>query len=286
MQILAQIGDTVKKGQTLLVIDSPDLGSAISDLKKAEADLQLKRQANERNKMLLEGGVIAKKELESTESDLKQAEAESQRAHWKVSNLGGRGNANAENYAVKAPIAGIVVDRQINPGAEVRPDLAAPLFIISNADFLWATIDLPERDLGKVTVGQSIMIQVDAYPDETFSGKIQSIGGMIDPATRRIQVRCSVDNTKGRLKPEMYARITPIANAGRQVIRLPNTALITEGLYSYVFVETSPGHLQKRRVALTTQSREFSIVHDGLNLKERVVVSGAILLNSELAAGK
>jgi cobalt-zinc-cadmium efflux system membrane fusion protein len=282
-----QIGDTVKAGQALVTIDSPDLGGAIADYRKASADLELKRKALERSQMLLDGGVIAHKDFEAIEADMAQSQAEASRAKGRLKNLNIDANnaAGTETFLLKAPMAGIIVDRQINVGNEVRPDASAPLFIITNPNHLWATIDLPERDLSKVFNGQPISIQVDAYPNEAFTGKVQSIGTMVDPVTRRIQVRCSVDS-KNKLKPEMYARITLLNNHNLKAIRIANSALITEGLYSYVFVETSPGHLKKRRVTLDVQEREYATVKSGLSLGEKVVVSGAILLNSELSAGK
>jgi len=282
LSIKAEIGDKVKAGQALMLMDSPDLGSAVSDAKKAAADLQLKQQAYERNKMLLNGGVIARKEVDNSQAELAEADAEAQRTRARLNNLGVKHTSSNESYTVVSPLDGIVVDRQINPGSEVRPDAAQPLFIITNPDHLWASIDLPERDLSKVSQGQSVNITVDAYPDTVFSGKITSIGVMVDPATRRIPVRCSVES-KGKLKPEMYARITPLSLSNDSVIRLPNSALITEGLYSYVFVETQPGHIKKRRVELNIQERDFSTVKSGLKAGERVVTSGAILLNSELS---
>ena len=283
----AQLGDTVKAGQALVSIDSPDLGGAIADYRKAIADLELKRKALERSQMLLDGGVIAHKDFESSEADMAQSQAEATRTKGRLKNLNIDSNsvAGAETFTLKAPMAGVIVDRQINVGNEVRPDANTPLFIITNPSHLWATIDLPERDLSKVSIGQPISIQVDAYQNESFTGKIQSIGTMVDPVTRRIQVRCSLDS-KNKLKPEMYARITPLNNRNQKAIRIPNSALITEGLYSYVFVETSPGHLKKRRVTLDVQEREYATVKNGLAAGEKVVVSGAILLNSELSAGK
>ncbi len=283
----AQIGDTVKAGQVLVSIDSPDLGGAIADYRKAIADLELKRKALERSQMLLDGGVIAHKDFESSEADMAQSQAEATRTKGRLKNLNIDSNsvAGAETFTLKAPMAGVIVDRQINVGNEVRPDANTPLFIITNPSHLWATIDLPERDLSKISLGQPISIQVDAYQNESFTGRIQSIGTMVDPVTRRIQVRCSVDS-KNKLKPEMYARITPLNNRNQKAIRIPNSALITEGLYSYVFVETSPGHLKKRRVTLDVQEREYATVKAGLTAGEKLVVSGAILLNSELSAGK
>lgn len=282
--IKAQIGDSVKAGQVLMVMDSPDLGSAVADARKADADLQLKRQAHERNRMLLEGGVIARKELENSQADLAESQAEAERATARLKNLGAS-RSNNESYTVRSPIAGIVVDRKVNPSSEVRPDATDPLFIITNPNYLWANIDLPERDLSKVSVGQSVSVQVDAYPNEVFSGTVKSIGVMLDPTTRRVSVRCSIES-KDKLKPEMYARITPLSQQNNKVIRLPNSALITEGLYSYVFVEETPNHIKKRRVTLDLEEREFATVKDGLKAGERVVTAGAILLNSELSAGQ
>ena len=284
VSIKVQIGDKVKAGQVLMMMDSPELGSALADARKAEADLQLKRKSFERNNLLLEGGVIARKEQENSQADLSQAEAEARRASAHLKSLGAQRNSN-QNYTLRAPIAGVVVDRQVNPGAEVRPDAAMPLFTITNPDHLWASIDLPERDLAKVYQGQTLAIQVDAYPDKIFSGKVESIGVMVDPATRRITIRCSLES-KGKLKPEMYARITPLNTKNSKVIRLPNTALITEGLYNYVFVEVSSGHFKKRRVMLDSQEYDFATVKNGLVVGELVITSGAILLNSELAVGK
>ena len=128
-----------------------------------------------------------------------------------------------------------------------------------------------------------VTIEVDAYPNEVFTGRIQSIGQIMDPITRRIQVRCMVEG-KGKLKPEMYAKITPISTANNKVLKIPNSALITDGLYSYVFVEKSTGHLAKTKVTLSSQQLDFSIVNDGLKAGDRVVTVGAILLNSELSA--
>ena len=231
--------------------------------------------------------MIAQKEYDFSQSEFSQSEAEAQRTKARLHNLNIEVSSlsGSENFALRSPISGIVVDRQINPGIEVRPDSNAPLFIITNPSHLWATIDLPERDLNKVFIGQLLNIEVDAFPNERFAGKVQSIGTVVDSNSRRVQVRCSVES-KNKLKPEMYARITPLSAGKAKVIRLPNSALITEGLYNYVFVETKPGHIQKRKVSLDVQEHDYSTVKEGLQAGEHVITSGAILINSELAAGK
>jgi len=279
----AQVGDAVKAGDTLALLDSPDLATAVADLSKAQADEARKKLALERARTLFAAGVLARKDLESAEADDRQARAETERATQRLRNLAPDG-AGEGKYALRAPIAGIVADRQINPGMEVRPDLPNPLFIVTNPARLWVVIDLPERDLSKVAPGQPVDVQVDAWPDERFPARIQKIGEVVDPATRRVQVRCSVANPGRKLKPEMYARVTLLADRSRTAARLPNTALVTEGLYSYVFVEQSPGVFVRRRVSLAVQDRDFSYVESGVAPGERVVVAGSVLLNSELEA--
>ena len=264
-------GDTVKQGDALATIDSPDLGSAFSDLRKAEADEARKFIAMNRAKTLLDGGVVARKDYESAEADLLQAKAESERARLRVKNLHIDTPRDGQSFALLSPISGVVADRQANPGMEVRPDLANPLFVVTDPRHLWVLIDLPERHLAKVAAGHPVGVEVDAYPGERFNGIIAKVGEVVDQSTRRVQVRCTVPNPERKLKPEMYARVTLLEDE--------NTA----GLYSFVFVETAPGTFEKRRVTLGVQDRDYSYIASGMGKGDRLVVSGAMLLNSELA---
>lgn len=282
--IKAQLGDSVKVGQVLLQLDSSDVDSAVADAKKAQSDLRLNQQVFERSRMLLEGGAIAQKEVESAQANLDTSRAEAERANAKLKNLN-ISSVSSHPYAIRSPIAGVVADRKINPASQVRPDASEPLFIVTDPWHLGVSIDLPERELSKVHQGQQVSVQVDAYPDEVFNGEVKTIGLMVDPTTRRVPVRCSVEG-KGKLKPEMYARITPQDSSQHKVIRLPNSALITEGLYNYVFVEERPLHFKKRRVTLDLQRQEYATVKQGLVVGERVLTSGAILLNADLSSGK
>ena len=280
-----QPGDPVQAGETLLALDSPELAQAVADLNKARSDETRKHLAFERARKLLDGEVLPRKDFESAEADLEQARAETRRAQLRLRNLVPSGGAG-ENYALRSPISGVVSERKANPGMEVRPDLPDPLYVITDPTRLWVLIDLPERNLSKVESGHPVSVEVDAWPGQQFTGTIDKVGETVDPATRRIQMRCSVPNPTRKLKPEMYARVTLLADANQRGLRVPNGALFTEGLYSYLFVEKSPGEFQKRRVSLRLQDRDYSYIASGLNPGERVVVSGALLLNSELSAAK
>ena len=283
-RILAQPGDRVTAGQPLVSLDSPDFAAAAADLSKSNADLQLKQKAHARVSELYEGGVIARKDVEGAESDLRQSEAENNRAKLRLRNLDpGLGSAGSTGYALRAPIAGIIAERNVNPGTEVRPDAPNPLFVITDPTHLWVIVDLPERTLGALRVGQDVVVEVDAYSNTRFPARVATVGEVLDAATRRVQVRCVLDNPKRLLKPEMYARVTPLANTRVKLPRIQNSALITEGLYSFVFVEKEPGVFEKRQVTLGLQGHSESYVKRGLEDRERVVIVGALLLNSELA---
>ena len=245
-----------------------------------------KRDAFERAKQLYEIKGIARKDVESAEADWHQAEAEAQRARARMKNLNTSSATTDGKFILRAPLSGTITERQVSAGSEVRPDMPNPLFVITDPRHLWVLVDLPERQLDKIQLGRSVSIEVDAYPDTAFTGKVVVIGGTLDPVTRRIQVRCEVDNPSLKLKPEMFARVTPIATKQGGLPRVPNTALVTQGLYSFTFVEQSPGVLQRRRVTLSTQGSQYSYVSDGLKTGERIVTAGALLLNSELAGSE
>jgi cobalt-zinc-cadmium efflux system membrane fusion protein len=278
-----QSGDEVKAGAPLLTLDSPELAAAVADLAKAEAEEKRSRLAVERARALAEGGVLPRKDLELAEADHVETRAESARARLRLRNLSPRTDGSS-GFQLRAPIGGVIAERQVNPGTEVRPDLAVPLFVITDPTRLWVLVDLPERDLAKVERGHAAVVEVDAYPNERFGAVVERIGETVDPATRRIQVRLAIDNPQRRLKPEMYARVILVADEAKRAVRVPNTALVTQGVHTYVFVEREPGVFVHRRVAPLVQDREWTYLADGVRQGESMVVGGAVLLNSELAA--
>ncbi|MBS0336921.1 MAG: efflux RND transporter periplasmic adaptor subunit [Proteobacteria bacterium] len=282
----AQVGDVVRAGAPLVTIDAPDLGAAQADLAKARADETRKELALRRARELFGGEVLPKKDLESAEADLALSKAESARAALRLANLNPRrAPLDGQHMLLASPLAGVIAERRANPGMEVRPDLPDPLFVVTDLAHLQVVVDLPEHYLPKVRVGQPVSAEVDAWPGKRFSGRVERIAPGVDPATRRVQVRCTVVNPEGELRPDMYARVTLLADENRRAVRVPNSSLVTEGLYSYVFVEREPGVFVKRKVALAVQDREYSYVSEGLAENEKAVTRGALLLNSELASG-
>ena len=283
VSLKAAAGDMVKAGQVLVNIDAPDLAAALADASKAQADESRKRLSLERSQKLFDAEVIPRKDLESAAADYAQAQAETARARARLKNLSPSAG-DGPGLALRSPVSGVVADRKANPAMEVQPG-SDPLFVVSNLSRLWVLVDLPEHHLSKVRPGLPVSVSVEAYPGETFRAVVARVGQVVNPDTRRIQVRCDLSNPDGKLKPEMYARVTLLTDEGKQAVRLPNSALVTEGLYSFIFVETAPRVFSKRKVQLAVQDREYSYASAGVAKGERVVIGGALLLQSEMASG-
>ena len=283
LTLQAEAGDRVARNAVLLQADAPDLAAADADWRKAQADELRKKLAFERARNLLAHEVVPQKDVEAADADFRQAVAESRRTALRMKSLHASGSENG-SFSLRAPLAGVVVERQVTPGMELRPDLPNPLFVVSDPTHLWLLVDVPERSLAQVKPGQKVSLETDAYPDTRFTATVDKVGYALDPATRRIQVRCTVENPDGRLRPEMFARVSFLSDSGRTAIAVPNAGLVSEGINSYVFVEETPGVFRKRQVGLALRGRETSHVDSGIRAGERIVVEGALLLNAEMAS--
>jgi cobalt-zinc-cadmium efflux system membrane fusion protein len=283
LALRAEPGDRVARDAVLLQADAPELAAADADRRKAQADETRKKLAYERARKLYDHEVAPQKDVEAADADYRQAAAESRRTALRMKSLHASGNENG-SFSLRAPLAGVVVERQVTPGMELRPDLPNPLFVISDPTRLWLLIDVPERSLAQVRPGQKLSLETDAYPGRRYAATVEKVGYALDPATRRVQVRCTVENPDGSLRPEMYARASFLSDTGRSAIAIPNAGLVSEGIHTYVFVEETPGVFRKRQVGLALRGRETSHVDAGIQPGERIVVEGALLLNAEMAS--
>ncbi len=277
--LLADTGDRVARGQALARVDAPDLAQASADLAETGTQADLKARAAARARELFAGGAIARRELESAEADARLAGAEQARARERLASLGGRGSGTA--LALTAPLGGIVLDRQIEPGQQLSAG-QSPLFTITDPARLWLLIDVPESAVGRLHIGQAVRFEVDAFSDRRFDAKVEKIGLAVDPATRRVQVRARVDNRDLTLKPEMFATARLVADDGRLGIKLPNAALFERGQANHVFRQEGPGRFRRVAVTVAVRGEQFSWVSAGLKPGDVVVGEGALLLSAQL----
>lgn len=287
--LLAGLGQAVHRGDALALIESPDLGTAVSDLEKAEADLAAAQRDYERQKELFEAHAAAQRDFEAAEATYRKAKAERDRAAQKSHLLlAASASKNIQSYVLRAPIDGQVVARSVNPGMEVQGQYSGgtspELFTIGDLNAVWVLADVFEVDLPRVRIGAPVTVGVISYPDKVFSGKVDWISGSLDPATRTAKVRCTIDNSERLLRPEMYATVSIVTDA-RQKLAIPRTAVVQLGDQMVAFVDhgSAPNgerRFERRIVAVDeTEAGTYVPVIRGLSQGEKVVTSGAIILS-------
>jgi cobalt-zinc-cadmium efflux system membrane fusion protein len=144
---------------------------------------------------------------------------------------------------------------------------------------VWMTSDVPENSIRLISVGESVDITLDAYPDQTFSGRVERVADTLDPKTRTIKVMIELDNASGRFKPEMFGRIRHL-EAMRETPALPVGAIIQDGGKNIIYVEQSRGRFEAREVITGRRYGDLTPIVSGARPGERVVVDGAMLLRS------
>jgi cobalt-zinc-cadmium efflux system membrane fusion protein len=275
-------GDHVAVGGALAHIVSSDVAQAQSDLLRAEAALTTASTSLLRARDLFAHQVIAQRELQQAVNDSAQARAERDRAQARVRQLGA-GPSVGQEYVLRAPIGGEVVDRSANPGMEVRPDLAAPLFTVSSLDTLWLIASVYERDLPVVRRGERVLFITEALPGRTVSARVSYVSSALDPVTRTATLRALVPNGERALHPSTFGEVRVVAPDTSGVPVVPTLALVTHGAETVVFVQTAPGRFTMRSVQITDDDGQTAVVVSGLRPGEIVVTRGSLLLSAEAA---
>jgi cobalt-zinc-cadmium efflux system membrane fusion protein len=283
-RLVAKAGDRVAAGAPLAEMVSPDFGQAQADAGKAQADLALATQALARQKELHEHGVASAKDLQQATADLARARAESDRAVGRLSAYGHAVGAGS-HFVLKSPTAGTVVERNLNPGQELRPDQPGnPLFVITDPTRLWVIVDTNESDLGSLRIGTPLVIVSNQFPDDAFAGTLTQLSDFVDPVSRTLKVRGSVPNPDRILKGEMFvsARIkvpkgdTPTVNA---------KAVYLSGVRNYAFVRAG-NTFTRRPVRVGREIEGRMPVLSGLQEGEEAVVAGNLFLDQIIGSAR
>ena len=286
-EVLVDAGDTVRAGQPLARVASPELTEAQLGVLRASAAGALADRAVERARQLLQADVIGSAELQRRESEQAIARAELRAAVDRLRLLGVSA-AEAQQLREKgtlatatvvvAPRAGTVIERNVSQGQVAQP--GDPLFTIADLSQVWVVGALPERAAGTVEAGQTVEIVVPAAGSAPLAGRIVSVGATVQPDTRTVSIRTEVDNPKRALKPQMLATMR-ISGAPQQVLALPSAAVVRENDRDHVFVKTGTNQYRLSQVELGASSNGLRPLLHGVSEGAEVVVEGAFHLNNE-----
>ncbi|MGE5808967.1 MAG: efflux RND transporter periplasmic adaptor subunit [Nitrospirota bacterium] len=295
VRITALQGDVVKANQPLAYFDSPELGQAWAEYSKAKGRVEASRKNVSREETLFEKKISPEKDVIRARQELAEAEADLSFAREKFHLLGvdidrfemkREGEHQHPLIAIASPISGTVIERTATQGEVVGPEKA--IFTIADLSSLWVIIDIYEKDLGRVRQGTPVKVVTAAYADKTFRGVISHVGDVMDDKTRTVKARVAVENGNRLLKPGMFATVSIDVKGAQteKAIMAPDEAVLMDGEERFVFVMTGPETFEKREVRPGRMIGKNVEIVEGLHAGDKVAVTGAFILKSELKKGE
>lgn len=301
-KLLAKPGESVTQGQPLFTIEAADTVQAQNDFiaamtsqNKAKSALELADIQYRRAKDLYEGRAIPLKDYQQAEAtqvqaqnDMRSSVTALEAANNKLRILGftdetikafqNKSTINPE-ITIYAPISGTVVQRKVGPGQYVSAGASDPVFVIGDLSTVWLTAFVRESDAAMVNVGQDIAVNVMALPGRPLTAKINYVAAAIDPNTRRLLVRATIDNKDGLLKPEMFANVTIYSAGDRAAPGVPKQALIYEGDQVRIWVAREDKSLELRQIKVGLINGNLAEVTSNLKPGENIVVKGSLFID-------
>jgi cobalt-zinc-cadmium efflux system membrane fusion protein len=273
-------GDTVASGSVLATLVSLDVGRTRADLQAARARLIQAEASLSREKKLLESRATSEREVVEAETGVRVARIEQQAAADRLRAAGAGAGAGA-SLALTSPIAGRVLSVDARIGQPVRA--TDTLFLVGDTAVLWLVIDVYERDLGRIKVGDPVRVTVIARPGKVVEGKVAYVHGLIDPVRRVASARVVLPNEDGELLAGMSATARVLTGGGAgEVVTVPRGAIQSVDGQPFVFIELAPGRYEMRAVERGEDLEDEVEIRQGLAGGEPVVHDGSFLLKSQV----
>lgn len=282
-RIVAIPGQKVRRGEPLAYIASPDYSQLRSSYLKAKDNLNLAAKSYARAQDLYQHHAIAERDLEAAQSAQVQAEADvaSAAAALKVMGISNPdaliAKPSSPEVPVLAPISGEIVEQLISPGQVIQAG-STQCFTISDMSNVWVLVNVYQKDLPYIRVGDPVEISTESYPD-VFHGRISYIAAALDPNTRTLQARIETANPGEKLKKDMYVTASVSAGESRNAIAVPDAAVLRDAENEpFVYAEQAPNQFGRRPVKLGDSQKGQTQITDGLKPGDRIVADGSLFL--------
>jgi cobalt-zinc-cadmium efflux system membrane fusion protein len=291
-RVIAGLGDVVKAGAPLATLAASEFVQAQSDLSTAAAQVKLARINEARKRALYEAKGGSLQDWQQSQADLASAEAALQSVRNRLrifdksdAEIDGLEKAQSIDAiaTIVAPIAGVVVDRQVGPGQFVQSGSGTPVFTVADPSSVWLLANVRESDSPLVHIGQPVEVHVLAYPQRTFAARVTYVAAIVDPVTHRVPVRAEIDNQDGALKPEMFANFRILTSESTQAPGVPQMAVVYEGDTAHVWVVQGDGLISYRLVRTGRSNAGLVEVLEGLKPGEHVVTKGSLFIDQVAA---
>jgi cobalt-zinc-cadmium efflux system membrane fusion protein len=286
-RLLVTVGDKVKAAQPLALVTSPDFAAAVGAYRKADATASNAVRIADLDEQLFANDAIAHRELEQAQTDAATAQADRDAALQQLRALGVseatlsdiRKNTpvTMPTGAIRAPLAGTVVERLITPGQLVQAG-ATPCFTVADLSVVWVMAEVFESDLPFVALGDPAEVTAGAS-NGPLRGKVTYISALVDPATRAIAVRVATPNAGDLLKKDMYVRVAIQSRRLLTGLLVPVSAILRDDEnLPFVYIENADGSFSRRSVTVRYRVGDREQITAGLSAGERVVVEGALFM--------
>jgi membrane fusion protein, heavy metal efflux system len=280
VEIHARLGDTVKKGQLLLRVQSADMSAAFSDYRKAVADEQLARTQLERSKLLYDKGAVSLNDLQVSQDTEDKAKVDVENTTERLRVLGGDIDHPAVMVDIRAPVSGVITDQQVTNASGVAGLSSPNPFTISDLSNVWILCDVYENDLANVHVGETAEVRLNAYPDKVFAGRISNMGPVLDPSLRTAKVRIEVRNP-GLMRIGMFVSAAFHGQKKETRAAIPSSAILH--LHDRDWVYVPAGDKKFRRVEVVAGSSlpdNRQEIVSGIRPGQQVVSNALVLQNT------
>lgn len=277
--IKVQLGDYVKKGQVLAVIQSGEIADYDKQLTQAQSDLNVAEKGLKVANDLYQSQLATQKDVVNAASELHKSQAEIDRLNQLLQIY--RKGSGATSI-VTAPISGYVIEKNINNGMELRSDNNTTMFTISELDDVWVMANVFETDISRVKEGYPAEVSTISYPDKIFKGRIDKVYNVLDPETKTLQVRIRLDNEDMLLKPEMFATVMLRYKDGGEMPAIPSSAVIFDKGKNFVMVFRDKYNIDTREVKVSKSLNNVSYISQGLNAGDKVISRNQLLIYDAL----
>src|SRR5229473_1020628 len=248
VELHARLGDTVKKGQLLLRVQSADMSAAFSDYRKAVADAKLARIQFERAKLLYDKGAISLNDFQTAEDVENKAQVDVENTTERLRVLGGSVDHPAAILDIRAPVSGVITDQQVTNAAGVAGLGSPNPFTISDLSNVWILCDVYENDLPSVHVGETAEIRLNAYPNQALGGRISNVLPILDPTIRTAKVRIEVRNP-GMMRVGMFVTATVRGQKKETHAVVPASAILHLHDRNWVYIPAGDKKFRRVEVA-------------------------------------
>jgi cobalt-zinc-cadmium efflux system membrane fusion protein len=282
VKVSANLGQAVKKGEKLALLDSIELGEAHSAHRQAHTQFALAKADFERAQRLKNEDIIPEKDYLRARAEYEKARASLRAAEDKLRLLDvphDTGERAESTFPLSAPFAGTVIEKDAVLGELAQPDKS--IFTVADLSTLWIEANVFEKDLSRIRIGVPAIVTVNGYPGEQFKGRLTYLSSTLDKETRTVQARIEVPNPDGRLKPQMFATAAIDTQSSTQALALPQDAVPLVNGQPTAFVREN-GRFEARPVELGEAVGERVVVKSGLKAGEQAVVRGAYALKARL----